>query len=215
MGFIKTMVKEMNKGKIALIIVDMQNDFCHEDGYFHKLAREMPKFRSLLEVRPPVEVIGRLADGFRKAGKPVICLKMELRKDYADCAIPYWKWPKSKERGFCVEGTWGSEIIADLSPEGVDIVVPKKGYGGFFNTHLETVLRNLGIETCAVTGVGTAGCVDTTVREGVARGFKMIVVSDATGGCDRASHDQTLLILGGAFGEVKTSSEVLLNLDDH
>jgi len=194
--------------KPALIIVDMQNDAVHKDGYHGEDAKKgIPIDLGFL--MSPVPNIKRLAAAFRKAGRPVIHVVMMLRPDYSDACFPYWKFERPIERGFHVEGTWGNQIIDELTPQKGDYIVVKKGYGGFHNTELEPMLRNLGVDTCVMTGVGTPVCVGTTVREGVNRNFRMIVVSDGTAALSKASHEAELRLLPFVFADVKTSDEVL------
>jgi hypothetical protein len=72
----------------------------------------------------------------------------------------------SHNRTFIAEGTWGAQIIDDLKPQEGEHLVVKKGFGGFSNTPLDTILRNMAVNTCVVTGVTTCVCVSTTIRGG-------------------------------------------------
>lgn len=194
--------------KSALIIVDMQNDFIREDGYFGWLAKEDAPF-DMEFLALPVPNIKRLAAAFRAASSPVIYVTMVLRSDYSDACFPYWRFHQPIERQFIVEGTWGAQIIDELTPEEGGYLVVKKAYGGFHNTPLEPLLRNLGIDTCVMAGVGTSVCVSTTVREGVMRNFRMIVVSDATALTTKESHEAELMSLAHPFADIKTTDEVI------
>jgi nicotinamidase-related amidase len=150
-------------GKSALIIVDMQNDFLHRDGNFSHIAREHPEAQiDLPFLIGTIPNVKRLADAFRAAGRPVVYLAHVLKPDYSDAAFPYWRVgiePGSGNRTHCVEGTWGAQIIDDLKPQEGEHLVVKRGFGGFSNTPLDTVLRNLGVTTCVVSGVTTCVCV--------------------------------------------------------
>ena len=112
-------------------------------------------------------------------------------------------------RTFIVEGTWGAQIVDELMPKEGEHLVIKKGYGGFSNTPLDTILRNMGVNTCVVTGVTTAVCVSTTVRGGVEHNYRMIVVSDATAETQKEFHDAELKTMARVFAEVKTTDEVI------
>jgi ureidoacrylate peracid hydrolase len=149
--------------KSALIIVDMQNDFLHRDGNFAHIAREHPEANIdmpfLVGTIPNVK---SLAGAFRAAGRPVVYLAHVLKPDYSDAAFPYWRLrmePGGGNRTHCVEGTWGAQIIDDLKPKEGEHLVVKKGFGGFSNTPLDTVLRNMDVTTCVVSGVTTCVCV--------------------------------------------------------
>ena len=106
----------------ALIIDDMQNDFVHPDGGFAHRARENPEAKIdmpfLMGTIPQVQ---RLADAFRKAGRPVVYVAHMLKPYYPDAQFPYWRVTRgslSHNRTFIAEGTWGAQIIDELKPPG-------------------------------------------------------------------------------------------------
>jgi ureidoacrylate peracid hydrolase len=209
--------KGPNIDKSALLIVDMQNDFLHRDGSFSHIAREHPEAKIdmpfLIGTIPNVK---RLADAFRAAGRPVVYLAHVLKPDYSDAAFPYWRVgiePASGNRTHCVEGTWGAQIIDDLKPQEGEHLVVKKGFGGFSNTPLDTVLRTMGVTTCVVSGVTTCVCVSTTVRGGVEYNYRIILVSDAVAEVDQATHEAELKTMARIFADVKTTDEVVRMLD--
>jgi nicotinamidase-related amidase len=209
----RAVIKGPNIDKSALLIVDMQNDFLHRDGSFSHIAREHPEAKIdmpfLIGTIPNVK---RLADAFRAAGRPVLYLAHVLKPDYSDAAFPYWRVgiePASGNRRHCVEGTWGAQIIYDLKPQEDEHLVVKKGFGGFSNTPLDTLLRNMGVTTCVVTGVTTCVCVSTTVRGGIEYNYRMIVVSDAVAEVDQTTHEAELKTMARIFADVKTTDEVI------
>lgn len=196
----------------ALIIVDMQNDFLHRDGNFAHIAREHPEAQiDMPFLTGTIPYAGRLADAFRAAGRPVIYLAHVLKSDYSDAAFPYWRVgidPASWNRTHCVEGTWGAEIIDELKPQGGEHLIVKKGFGGFANTALDTMLRNMGVTTCVVVGVTTCICVSSTVRGGVEHNYRMIVVSDAVAEVSRDTHDSELKTMNRILADVKSTKEI-------
>jgi ureidoacrylate peracid hydrolase len=117
--------------------------------------------------------------------------------------------PATGNRTHCVEGTWGAEIIDELKPSEGEHMVIKKGFGGFANTALDTILRNMGITTCVVTGVTTCVCVSNTVRGGVEHNYRMILVSDAVAEISRETHDSELKTMNRIFADVRTTDDVL------
>ena len=200
----------------ALIIVDMQNDFLHPDGSFSRMATEHPEFNIdtpfLVGTIPHVK---RLADAFRAASRPVVYVAHILKPDYSDAAFPYWRLglqPGAGNSTHCVEGTWGAEIINELKPRQDEHLIATKGFGGFANTQLDTVLRNLDVTTCVVTGVTTCVCVSNTVRGGVEHNYRTILVSDAVAEVSRETHEGELKTMSRVFADVKTTDEVLAML---
>lgn len=201
--------------KSALIIVDMQNDFVHPDGEFGRMAEQHPE-RNIDHafLSSPTPRIKKLADAFRKAGRPVVYITHVLKPDCSDSAHAYWRRIRDSNTTFIAEGTWGAEIIEELTPEEGEHVVIKKGFGGFHNTSLDTILRNKDVTTCVVTGVTTCICVSTTIRGGVEENYRMIIVEDGTAEVQKEQHDHEMKTMARIFAEVKSADEVIDMLDE-
>jgi nicotinamidase-related amidase len=133
---------------------------------------------------------------------------LAFEQDYID-AVPTRTMERAKEMGAMVEGTWGAQILDELSPQENDHMVRKQSSGGFFQTPLDRVLRNLGIKKLVVTGVATNFCVETTVREAVGYGYDIILVSDATASFDLEGHKASLKVIAAGFGDVMSTKEVV------
>ena len=212
----ETAIKGPQIDKSALIVVDMQNDFVHAEGGFACKSREMPE----AEIDMPfligtIPQVKRLVDSFRQAGRPVVYVAHVLKADYSDAQVPYWRFgihPGEDNRTFIVENTWGAQIVDELKPKEGEHLIVKKGFGGFSNTPLDTVLRNLGVTTCVVSGVTTCVCVSTTVRGGVDHNYHMILVKDAVAEVNRRTHDAELETMTRVFADVRTTEEVVAML---
>ena len=208
-----TMGPEIHKS--ALLIVDMQNDFVHPEGGFAQMAREAPEARIdmpfLMGTIPRVQ---RLAEAFRAAGRPVVYIAHMVKPDYSDAQFPYWRvgLHPGISRPFIVDGTWGAQIIDALQPRTGEHLVIKKGFGGFSNTPLDTILRTMGVSTCVVAGVTTCVCVSTTVRGGVEHNYRMILVKDAVAEINHETHEAELQTMARLFADVKTTDEVVVML---
>jgi nicotinamidase-related amidase len=207
-------VKQAEIDRSALIIVDMQNDFLHPDGGFAHIAREHPEANiDMPFLRGTIPYVSRLADAFRSTRRPVVYVAHVVKPDYSDAAFPYWRigvGPSSGNRAFIVENTWGAQIVDELKPREGEHLVVKKGFGGFApSTPLDTILRNLGINTCVVTGVTTCVCVSTTVRGGVEHNYRMILASDAVAEVSREAHDAELQTIERLFADVRSTDEVI------
>lgn len=200
----------MNLENAALIIVDMQNDFIHDNGFVRKSSQEAGIPKSSLDLlKIPIPNIKKLAECFRKNGKEVIYIYTAWESDYSDVAIPLKKLAGAKEMRALVKGSWGAQIIEELTPHETDHIVMKKAYGAFFQTPLDRILRNLGIKILVMTGVATNYCVETTSREAVAYGYDVIMVNDATATFDPEGHHATMKVIATGFGEVMSTEEVL------
>jgi ureidoacrylate peracid hydrolase len=206
----RTTVTPPDIHRSALVVVDMQNDFLHPEGAFGHLARELPERAiDMAFLASTIVPVKRLADAFRAAGRPVIYIAHVLKADYSDAAFPYWRGSPLRRTDFLVEGTWGARIVDELAPREDEHLVAKKGFGGFSNTPLDTILRNLGITTCVVCGVTTCVCVSTTIRGGVEYNYRIIAVQDCMAEVHRESHEAELKTISRVFGDVKTSDEVI------
>jgi ureidoacrylate peracid hydrolase len=208
-------IRQPEMERSALIIVDMQNDFVHSDGGFGCIARDMPEagidMPFLMGTIPQVQ---RLAEAFRAARRPVVYLAHVVKPDYSDAQFPYWRVGvgPGTNRTFIVEHTWGAQIVDELKPHSGEHLIVKKGFGGFSNTPLDTILRNMGITTCVMTGVTTCVCVSTTIRGGVEHNYHMILVKDAVAEVSREAHEAELKTMDRIFADVKTTDEVLMML---
>ncbi len=195
--------------KSALIIVDMQNDFLHPDKErVAQLARDQ---KSLLATIPNVK---RLVDAFREASRPVVYITIILKPDCSDAIFLLSRLASLKEKTFLAEGTWGAQIVDELTPRKGEHVVIKKGLSGFSNTPLDTILRKLGVNTCVVTGIVTSYCVSSTIRGGIEYNYRMIIVNDATADLQKERHEAEINILAGGLADAKTSDEVIEMLGD-
>ena len=116
-----------------------------------------------------------------------------------------------------VRGEPGHDIIPELYPAAGEPVIDKPGKGAFYQTDLELMLKNRGIETLLVCGVTTEVCVNTTVREANDRGFRCIVLADCCASYFPEFHDMGLRMIkaqGGIFGWVSASKPVMAALAD-
>ena len=209
-------------GRSALIIIDMQRDFLEPGGFGAALGNDVSRLKRA--VGPCKDVLAAA----RKAGLLVIHTREGHRPDLADAP------PLKVNRGdpamrigapgpmgrILVRGEPGHDIIRELYPIAGEPVIDKPGKGAFYQTDLELVLKNRGIETLLLCGVTTEVCVNSTVREANDRGFRCIVLADCCASYFPEFHDMALKMIkaqGGIFGWVSASGPVitaLLTLSD-
>jgi nicotinamidase-related amidase len=200
--------------RTALLIIDMQRDFLEPGGFGETLGNDVA--RLTIAIEPCRSVL----EAVRRHGLLVVHTREGHRPDLSDAP------PAKLERGvpslrigalgpmgrILVRGEPGHDIIAALYPIPGEAVIDKPGKGAFYQTELELILRNRGIENLLVCGVTTEVCVNTTVREANDRGYRCIVLGDCCASYFPHFHDAGLAMIkaqGGIFGWVSDSRSAL------
>lgn len=198
----------------ALIIIDMQRDFCDSGGYAAKAGLDVRRLSSV------ISKIQALLDAARQAGLLVIHTREGHLSDLSDCHSA--KLVRSELAGapigqkgpmgrLLIRGEYGHDIIDELKPLNREVVIDKPGYGAFYRTHLDTLLEQHGIRRLILCGLTTEVCVHSTLREAVDRGYQCITVGDASAASNPNLQQAALDIIsveGGIFGSVRTAEEV-------
>ncbi len=211
---------QIDISRSALVIIDMQRDFLEPGGFGAALGNDV----SLLKAA--VEPIGNVLKAARETGMLVIHTREGHRPDLADAP------PLKVDRGdpntrigapgpmgrILVRGEPGHDIIPELYPVAGEPVIDKPGKGAFYQTDLELMLKNRGIETLLVCGVTTEVCVNTTIREANDRGFRCIALSDGCASYFPDFHAAGLAMIkaqGGIFGWVSDSEKAIAAIAAH
>ena len=205
----------LSAGNTALMIIDMQVDFCGVGGMMTVAGVDLDMMRA------PIEPIRRVLASVRACGMAVMYTREGHRGDGSD--LTSVKRFRSRLGGagvgdpsplgrILVRGEPGHDIIPELTPQPGDPVLDKVGSGCFYGTDMEHLLRNRGIRNLIWVGVTTECCVHTSIREASDRGFDNLLLVDCTAGTTPELKDAAIAIIKNPFtlfGTVGTSSALI------
>ena len=191
----------------ALVVVDMQNDFCHSEGAI-ALNRQSP---ALIQAMAPR--LRALIGWARDAGSAIV----HVRTHHSPWTnSPAWTNRKLGQVARCFPDSWGADwyegfepvLGEEWSPRTHEYVVTKHRYSGFWDTDLDLILRSHGVKSLIMTGEATNVCVETTARDGYMRDYAIVFVADCTATYDQAVHEATLHNMRAHFGLVVDAGEI-------
>jgi len=206
----------------VLIVVDMQNDFCHPAGWFGQ------KGVSVKPMRKPIATIAKLLATWRPAGGAVIWLNWGVRPDRLNLSptvqfkgkravdgVGYAERSPEDHGLSVVPGQWGAQVIDELPIAPQDITVFKHRLSGFWDNELDSILRQLGMTTLLFAGVNTDRCVFSSLQDAGFLGYDCVLLSDACGTPSPAYVTKAVhFIVKQLHGFVATTSELLPALAD-
>jgi nicotinamidase-related amidase len=183
----------------ALIVIDMQTDFCGKGGYIDHLGYDIGITRAC------IPAIKRVLDRMRARGFHVLHTREGHRPDLSDLP-PNKRWRSRQTRG--KEGVG----IGDLGPLAGETIIDKPGKGSFYATDLDLILRGRGVDNIVLTGITTDVCVHTTMRDANDRGYECLLLEDCCAATDPGNHAAAVKMVtmqNGVFGAISTSAALL------
>jgi len=198
---------QLSSANTALLVVDVQNDFCHNQGVFSKY-----KSATLDHVEQAVSKLSALIEKCRQSNLPIIFIRT-THSDWTNSP----SWLKRMEGAgekmrICAPDSWGSDFY-NVAPKEGDCIVTKHRYSAFIGTDLDLILKSKGIENILVTGVATNVCVESTARDAYHRDYNVILIEDCCGAYDNTEHGATLNNISKFFGTVTTSETLIATLE--
>lgn len=177
----------VDANKSALMIVDMQNDFCTKGGWMDSQGIDITPNRK------PIEPLQALLKAFRSADLPVLWVNWGVRKDLLNISpsLRHAHNPRGQTYDLCqtvpatrsqvlLKGSWGAEVVDELNPGDQDIQITKHRFSAFWDTETDAILRNLGIKTLFIGGVNMDQCVMTTLEDANFLGYDTILIEDGS-----------------------------------
>jgi len=198
-----TLAQKVSPQNAAVLVVDVQNDYCAPGGGLAELGVDM----SAIEACVPK--IAALVGGARQVGVPVIHIRTHHEPATES---PVWRELRlrrspNKPR-WCEPGTWGADFYY-VAPQSGEVVITKHRYSGFIETDLDLILRSQGIASLIMTGVASNNCVECTARDGFMKDYYIVFVDDCTAATNSTIHVATLANMESLFGIVVQSAQVL------
>lgn len=190
----------------ALVVIDMQKDFCLEGYGAHRAGRDISAAGTA------IPGIARLLAAARRVGAPVAHVGFWTLPGHGSDSGP---WLAQRRRStfsaedLCIADTEGAEFVDALAPRPGEWVVHKHRYSAFTGTDLDLLLRTRRIRSLVITGVSTNACVESTLRAGFELDYYICVPPDATGSWDRSLHEATLANVNHRFGLTLTVDEIV------
>jgi ureidoacrylate peracid hydrolase len=206
----------IDTAKTAVLVVDMQNDFGSRGGMFDRAGIDISS------IQRAVAPIARSLEVARRAGLPVIYLKMAYRPDLSDLGEVdsvnrarhmsfgvgrHVQAPDGAPSRILIRDTWNTDIVAGLEPHPEDLVIHKTRFSGFYGTDLHERLAGLGARHLIVTGCTTSICVESTVRDAMFRDYSCVLLEDCMNEpIGQGNHDATLRAVEQLLGWVSDSA---------
>jgi ureidoacrylate peracid hydrolase len=198
-----TLAEKVAPATAALLVIDVQNDYNHSDGYAGRRGNDVSVCQRM------VPRLKAFVEAARAAGVMVIHTRNWHRRETDSAA---WldrlaRGGRQRNQRAAIANTWGAEFY-EIIPLPGEEVVSKFRYDAFLGTNLEYLLRARGIRSVICTGTTTDVCVESTARAALMRDFHLVVVEDCCAAPDQDAHRASLKVLGSNFGEVATADRI-------
>ncbi|MBI2369379.1 MAG: cysteine hydrolase [Deltaproteobacteria bacterium] len=194
-----TLKEKVDPKHAALLVVDVQNDYCHERGAMAEAGQDMTLIQQMV---PHLEEFLQEA---RRIPIPLVFIRT-IHGLWTDS--PSWAFRYGKPSKVCRDGTWGTEFYR-VAPAPNERIVTKHRYSAFIDTDLDLILRSRGIRSLIMTGVATNVCVESTARDGFMRDYYVVFLDDCCATGTKEEHEATLHNIGRFFGTISNSQEVV------
>jgi ureidoacrylate peracid hydrolase len=195
--------KHVDPGSTALMVIDVQNDFCAKGGYFDQTGADL----SLVE--PAIERLTGFIEAARASGVRIIFVRSQYDPVYLSETQNARRRRAGWEIPLCQAGTWGFQFYR-VAPLPHEAIITKHRYDAFHATDLDLILRSNGVRNLILTGVATNVCVETTLRAAFVRDFEVVLGEDCCAARTQRAHDGTLEGVRTHFGLVAKAQDIEL-----
>lgn len=204
-GRILSLSERVDPGHTALVVIDVQNDFCHPNGITGRQGNDLAVMESMA---------ARIRDVLvetRRLGLLTVFVRGHEDARYLHDPMAETYLRRDLAEGLVQKGSWAADWFGDIKPISAanEIDFIKHRFSAFADSPLDLYLRSNGIQTIVFTGVVTSGCVDCSVRDGYSLGYHCVVLADAVADSSLERHEASLRKLAQAFGTVTQSKDIL------
>lgn len=189
----ETLAEVVHPSRTALLVVDVQNDYCSPGGALDCEGGNIEMTRAV------VPNVSAMVDAARRHGVKVVWIQQTWLPGGASDS-PAWIYMKRRNgirADRCVEGTWGQQLVDELKPLAGEPIVKKHRSSGFVGTNLDLILRSSRIEAVVVIGVMTEGCVESTARDAAFYDYYVVLTSDCMASDVLAWHEASITTMSG------------------
>lgn len=199
----------MDPAKTALVLIEFQNDFTAEGGALHGAVKTVMDKTGML--KNTAETVAAA----RAAGVTVVFSPIEFAEGYGEITSkPYGILKGVVDSTAFVKGSWGAEFSESIQPQAGDIVIEgKRGLDAFGSTNLDFILRSRGLENLVLCGFLTNCCVESTMRTGYERGYRVVTLKDCTAATGVEEHEAALRFTYPMFSRPLDHTEFLAELE--
>jgi ureidoacrylate peracid hydrolase len=201
-GLLITLEQKAAPRDAALVVVDVQNDFAADGGFFAQIGADM---KTIQRAIPPLQ---RLIDAAREAGVLVVFVQAIYDQQYRSAPMRERDRRRTIEMPRCQTGTWGADFYAVRPLPGEPVVI-KHRYSGIINTELDAVLKRHGVQSLLLTGVATDTCVESTARDAYFIDYYVTLVADCCAAFNEADHRGALARFERDYGPVVESAALI------
>ncbi len=197
------LTQRINADSCALIVIDMQNDYCHSDGICAKRGHSVEAAHAMIPRLKEIIAQARLVR------IPVIFVMTENDETNVTPAwLNRYGVAKASSEYSCRTGSWGAQFY-EVSPSAGDIVISKSRYSAFVGTELDSTLRNMGRSSLLFTGVATNICVESSLRDALSLDYYVTLVEDCCAAFTNEAHNGAIRNVKQQFGIVTTSFDIM------
>jgi nicotinamidase-related amidase len=197
--------ERLDPAHTALVLIDVQNDFCHPEGCFGRLGND-------LGMMPELARRSRgLLDAARRRGMLVLFVRATYDGEVLSGPLAETYHRRQFTDSQCLEGSAGADWYGDLRPDPAapnEVVVTKHRFSAFWGSDIDLYLRSNGIRTVVFAGVVTSGCVESTLRDAFFRDYYVAVASDCVAEASADRHRASLAKIDQAFGAVRSAADI-------